>query len=95
MTIHYDPGIVLKLYLEEPESTAVREFVTQRGERIHLSDFHMAECRSALRLKQFRGECGGVEVAQILAGMEWDFRSGVLRALAIDWDLAWRRCSEL
>ncbi len=53
MNTYYDTGILLKLCTEEPESPAVRDFVTGRGEPIRVSELRLAECVSALRLKQF------------------------------------------
>ena len=92
MKTYYDASIILKLYTEEPQSDAARAFVTSRGEALYLSRLHTAECTSALRLKQFRGECEAGQVAQALAHLEEDFAAGVLKALPVDWDAAWQRC---
>lgn len=95
MTAYFDTAIVLKLYTEEPESPAVRNFVVRRKEAVGITDFHFAECVSALRLKQFRGECGEAEVAQTVADMTSDVQTGVLRLFPVDWDEAWRQCRSL
>lgn len=92
MKTYYDASIILKLYTEEPQSDAARAFVISRGEALYLSRLHTAECTSALRLKQFRGECEAGQVAQALAHLEEDFTAGVLKALPVDWDAAWQRC---
>jgi predicted nucleic acid-binding protein len=92
---YYDTGVLLKLYTEEAESGAARSFVTRRKEPLYLSSLHTAECTSALRLKQFRGECGPAPVAQALAHLEEDFREGVCKVLPVDWDAAWSRCAIL
>jgi predicted nucleic acid-binding protein len=92
---YYDTGIILKLYTEERESKAARTLVKRRHESIFLTGAHLAECTSALRLKQFRGECHPGQVAETLAHMEEDFESGLLKALPVDWDKVWQRCRTL
>lgn len=92
MKTYYDTGIILKLYTQESQSDAVRALVTDRGEALYLSGLHTAEFVSALRLKQFRHECEPGQVAQALLHVEVDFASGVLKALPVDWDAAWKRC---
>lgn len=95
MKRYYDTGVILKLYTEEPESDAARAFVTRRKEALYLSILHTAECTSALRLKQFRGECEPGQAAQALAHLDEDFQAGVLKSLPVDWDEAWQRCRAL
>lgn len=92
MNAYYDTGIILKLYTEERESAVARAFVTRRKEAIYLSPLHTAECASALRLKQFRGECDPGQVAQSLAHIKEDFDRGMLKVLPVDWDRAWQHC---
>jgi predicted nucleic acid-binding protein len=92
---YYATGVILKLYTEEPESDAARAFVTKRKEALYLSSLHIAECTSALRLKQFRGECEPGQVAQALTHLDEDFQAGVLKGLPVDWDTAWQRCRAL
>lgn len=95
MSAYYDTGIILKLYTTEAESDAVRSFVVRRKAPLRLTCLHLAECASALRLKQFRGECEGHHVARALADIEDDARSGVIQIAAVDWDQAWQTCRSL
>ena len=95
MNAYYDTGIILKLYTQEQGSKAIRAFVVGRKKPVYLSPLHIAECGSALRLKQFRGESAPGQVAQALAHIEEDFDAGVLNPLPIDWDRAWQRCRAL
>ena len=92
MNVYYDTGILLKLYTEEKESAAVRAYVTGRGKPILVNDLHLAECVSALRLKQFRGECEPKQSGRALHYLDDDVRKGVLRMVPIDWTDAWREC---
>lgn len=93
--IYYDTGVLLKLYTNEPESGAVQRLVTDRGQAISITDLHLTEATSALRLKQFRGESSADQVAAALGVIEQDMRDRVLRRTAIDWPVVWTRCQTL
>ncbi len=95
MTAYFDTGIILKLYTEEPESAAVRAFIIKRGKAVGVTDLHLAECTSALRLKQFRGECAASQASRALAALSDDLRAGVLKPWPVDWDESWRLCRSL
>jgi predicted nucleic acid-binding protein len=95
MKCYYDTGVILKLYADEPDSDAARAFVIRRKEALYLSSLHVAELTSAMRLKQFRGECEAGQVAKALTHLDEDFRAGVLKALPVEWDNAWKRCRAL
>ena len=95
MRVYYDTGILLKLYTEETQSPLVWAYVTAAGEPILVNDFHLAECASALRLKQFRGECEAKQAARALYFLEADIRAGMLRRSSLDWEEAWRECRSL
>jgi hypothetical protein len=53
---YYDTGLLLKLYTNERNSEAVRNYVLRRREGLVFTPMHHAECVSALRLKCFRDE---------------------------------------
>jgi predicted nucleic acid-binding protein len=95
MNRYYDTGVILKLYTIEPQSTAVRRFVTRQKEPLFLTPLHRSEVISAFRLKVFRGECEDVQAAVAIADFEEDISNGVVQLVGIDWDQAWRVCREL
>ena len=95
MKTYFDSGVLLKLYTTEPASPAVRNFVAQRAEALRITDLHHAECVSALRLKQFRGECAESRASGALRLIEADLRTGVLRMVAVDWSRVWKETLEL
>lgn len=95
MNDYYDTGLLLKLYTAEPESPAVQAFVHHRAQAIQITDLHHAECVSALRLKQFRGECTATEATRALQLLEDDLRAGVLRMVAVEWSQVWKECRSL
>lgn len=95
MNTYFDTGVLLKLYTAEPESPSVQAFVHRRAQAIRISDLHRVECVSALRLKEFRGECAEEQSSQALALLADDLRSGVLRMVALDWNAVWQECQSL
>jgi len=95
MKTYYDTGILLKLYTTDPGSSAVQAFVHERREPIRISSLHHAECVSALRLKQFRGESTAAQSKKALALIAGALRAGSLRMVAVDWEQAWSRCWEM
>jgi len=95
MKAYYDTGLLLKLYTPEKESIVVESWVKARGQPLWFTALHRSECFSALRLKQFRGEC---TLAQCGAAMDWiahDIAAGILNTFEPDWDRAWDRCALL
>jgi len=89
---YYDTGVLLKLYTAEPESGHVQDFVRLRKDRIWVTDLHVAECVSALRLKVFRKECSEDESSAAIELIKADLRNGVLQVVEVDWDHAWQEC---
>lgn len=92
MNTYYDTGVLLKLYTAEPDSGRVQDFVRLRKNRIWVTNLHVAECVSALRLKVFRKECSEDESAAAIELIKADLRSGVLQVVEVDWDHAWQEC---
>lgn len=92
MNAYYDTGILLKLYTAEPESVRVQKFVRLRESPIWVTDLHIAECVSALRLKTFRKECSEEAASAAIELVEEDVRNGVVQVADVDWDHAWREC---
>jgi len=92
LNTYYDTGVLLKLYTAEPESRRVQDFVRLRKDRIWVTDLHVAECVSALRLKVFRKECSEDESAAAIELIKADLMSGVLQVVEVDWNHTWQEC---
>jgi predicted nucleic acid-binding protein len=92
MIRYFDTGVILKLYIEEPESDIIRNYVIRHKQPILFHSFHMSECVSAFRLKCFRRECQNSEAAAAILDIESDLRSRVLIQTAVDWNEAWEQC---
>lgn len=90
MRTYFDSGILLKLYTGESES--VERFVHSRGERLSVTDLHISESVSALKLKVFRKEfCEEAATAGIDLIMD-DLKCGILQIVEVDWNHVWREC---
>lgn len=92
MTSYYDTGVFLKLYTDELESAAIQKFVYAQAERITVTDLHISESVSALRLKAFRQECGEEESSAAVDLLKGDVRAGIIRMVDVDWQHAWLEC---
>ena len=53
MSLYYDSGVLVKLYVREDFSDAVARFLAERREAVVINDLHEIEMRNALRLKRF------------------------------------------
>jgi len=95
MNGYYDTGLLLKLYTAEAESPAVQAFVHHREQALQITDLHHAECVSAFRLKQFRGECTVSEATRAIKLLDDDLQAGVLRMVAVEWNQVWQECRAL
>ena len=85
MSLYYDSGVLVKLYVREESSDAVARFLAARGEAVIVNDLHELEIRNALRLKRFRGEIGDEQLAASLAMLASDLAAGRLIRGGIDW----------
>ncbi|HKK18955.1 MAG TPA: type II toxin-antitoxin system VapC family toxin [Opitutales bacterium] len=95
MSYYYDTGLLLKLYTEEPDSEAVRNFFIQSAEPIPFLALHDAECTSALHLKAFRGECSVAQANRALSDIAEDRRAGLLQSINPDWQAILGRTTQL
>ena len=85
MSLYYDSGVLVKLYVREESSDAVARFLAMRGETVIVNDLHELEIRNALRLKRFRDEIGNEQLAASMAMLAGDLAAGRLIRGGIDW----------
>ena len=87
MSLYYDSGVLVKLYVREQMSDAVTAFVARRGEAITVNGLHELEIRNALRLKRFRAELDATQLAASMAMLAGDIARRRLIRGAFDWQL--------
>ena len=73
---YFDTGVLLKLYLPEPNAAQAIALVTSVGSSVPLTAFHRLEMTSALRQKQGRGEMSSSESLNIQGDLNLDIASG-------------------
>ena len=91
MSLYYDSGVLVKLYVREESSDTVARFLATRGEAVVVNNMHELEIRNALRLKRFRDEIDDGQLAASLAMLDTDLAAGRLIRGRIDWPSA---CAE-
>ena len=52
MSLYYDSGVLVKLYVREESSDTAARFLAARGEAVIVNDLHELEIRNALRLEE-------------------------------------------
>ena len=87
MSLYYDSGVLVKLYVREEMSDAVTAFVARRGEAITVNGLHELEIRNALRLKRFRSELDAEQLSASMAMLAGDIARRRLIRGAFDWRL--------
>jgi len=95
MKTYYDTSLLVKLYVPEPDSGSINEFVRSEGKAIPLNVLHEAELRNALALKAFRQEITKDDLTQVLRKIERDIDIGRLVRARLNWDDLVRTTVEL
>jgi len=84
MIWYFDTGLLVKLYVLEPESARVAEWMNAAPD-VLLSPLHRLEMTLALTAKQARGELTSTQTSRALGHMEEDIAARRFRALTCDW----------
>ena len=82
---YFDTGVLLKLYLREPNSAQAVALVQEKGERPPLTALHRLEMKAAIGQKLSRGEITEAERDQVLASFESDVAGGVFAETSPAW----------
>ena len=95
VSLYYDSGVLVKLYVREESSAAVARFLARRGEAVIVNELHELEMRNALRLKRFRGEIDDEHLTSSMAMLASDLAAGRLIRGGIDWRPVWAEAERL
>lgn len=85
MSLYYDSGVLVKLYVREEFSDIVARFLAMRGEPVTVNTLHELETRNALRLKRFRDEIDDRQLVASMSMLEADLASDRLIRSRVDW----------
>ncbi len=90
---YFDTGVLLKLYIPEPNSPRATELV---GDSVAvLSALHRLEMQSALSQKLGRCEITEAEYGDVREAIENDVAQGVFITAVMDWGRVFARAEEL
>ena len=92
---YFDSGVLLKLYLREPNSPQAVALVRERGARPPLTALHRLEMKAAIGQKLGRGEITTMERDALLVDFENDISAGVFAVPAPDWPAVFARAESL
>jgi len=95
VSLYYDSGVLVKLYVREENSDTVARFLAMRGEAVIVNHLHEIEMRNALRLKRFRDEISDEQLATSMAMLASDLAAGRLIRGGIDWESLWAEAERL
>ena len=82
---YFDSGVLLTLYLSEPNSPQAVALVQEKGGTPTITALHRLEMKAAIGQKRGRGEITEAERAQVLANLESDLSTGVFAESAPVW----------
>ena len=87
ISVYYDTGVILPLYIDEIFSETVIAFVETRHEPISFNLLQQMEMETAIRMKLFRGEIGDIIMRKIITCRDEDVRVGRLAFRPVNWIL--------
>ena len=82
---YFDSGVLLKLYLSEPNSPQAVALVQEKGGLPPITALHRLEMKAAIGQKQGRGEITETECAEVMANFESDLAASVFAEAATAW----------
>ena len=92
---YFDSGVLLKLYVREPNSAQAVALVHEKGAAPLLTALHRLEMKAAIGQKQGRGEITAAERDAVLVNFENDIAAGVFVEVAPDWPAVFARAESL
>ncbi len=82
---YFDSGVLLKLYLREPNSAHAVALVQEQGGLPPVTALHQLEMKAAFGQKQGRGDITETERDAVLANFESDLAAGVFAGTNPAW----------
>ena len=92
---YFDSGVLLKLYLSEPNSAQAVALVQEQGGQPPITAPHRLEMKAAFGQKQGRGEITETERKAVLASFENDLAAGVFAGTNPAWTDVFSRAENL
>jgi predicted nucleic acid-binding protein len=90
-----DTSFLLPLYMPEPSSSRVRDYVAQLDEPLIYTPFHRLETRTAIRTRSFREGVSVAAVRAIFRKIDSTLEEDILRHAPLDWNAALREAENV
>ena len=91
MVVYADTSFVFSLYGQDANTALAADLAGQLGCPFLFTPLHRHELRNAVRLSIFRGDIDEAQAGRMLADIETDVTSGVLRGAVVRWDEVFKR----
>jgi predicted nucleic acid-binding protein len=95
LSAYFDTGVLLKVYVEEPESAIADRLVLQAEAPLPFTHLHEVELRTALRLKLGRKEITASELNSALRHLQSDITAGRLQKPVYDLAAVFHKAEDL
>ena len=95
MSAYFDSGVLIKLYVPEPNSSDAAAWVRQYSGPIVFTQLHENEVRNAIRMKAARKQITDAQLRTALASITADIEQGIMHRPALDWVSAWQTAEQL
>jgi len=92
---YFDSGVLLKLYLREPNSEQAVALVQEQGGLPSITALHRLEMKTTFGQKKGRGEISATERAAVLADFENDLAAGVFAVMSPAWAEVFTKAEDL
>ena len=95
MTVYYDTGVLVPLYVEEAFSDAITALVESRDEAVPFNLFHHLEMENAVRLKVFRNEMDSDRGRAVIRKIDSSVGDGKLARRHVNWVAALEKARDI
>jgi predicted nucleic acid-binding protein len=95
VTVYFDTGLLIKVYVPEDGSELADELLKNASPPVPFTHLHRIEMRTALRLKQFRGEIDSEALGKTLEMIQADLSAGLFEMPRYDLEAAYDRAEEI
>lgn len=95
MSVYADTSFLVAVYSSEAGSVQALRWMGRQKSALIFTPLHRHELRTAIRLKEFRGEITEQQRNAAFEEIESDLEEGVLAHFPISWTEAFRECERL
>ena len=95
MRIYYDPSCLIALYLTEPLSRSIRDFVDKQNQPVLVNQLQELEFRNGLRQKVLRKDITEQQMVRCLRVFDDDCVAGKIQRKQLVWSAVYARAETI